>query len=190
MSSANAIWRSCSTCKKPIEFQQTYYACSVSTCNRTRHGFCFCSVSCWDAHVPMMRHRESWAEQHTAPTREAWEREQQTEQAPHKASRATAVHAEAAGSSQDVLIVVSKLKQYIKQQAAMHTADTVHGVLSGPAMKRIDQAPIDRLIVTNTIPIAGEKAASDKIVVLSVARLLAQAIRSIHEETSVSKLFV
>ncbi len=57
-------------------------------------------------------------------------------------------------------------------------------------MKRIEAAPIDRLIVTNTIPITGEKAASEKIVVLSVARLLAQAIRSIHEETSVSKLFV
>jgi len=39
MSSANAIWRSCSTCKKPIEFQQTYYVCSVSTCNRKRNGF-------------------------------------------------------------------------------------------------------------------------------------------------------
>ena len=71
-------------------------------------------------------------------------------------------------------------------------ASAVHGVLSGPAMKRIDDAPIDRLIVTNTIPLTEDKArtASEKIVVLSVARLLAQAIRSIHEETSVSKLFV
>ena len=66
----------------------------------------------------------------------------------------------------------------------------MHGVLSGPAMKRIEASPIDKLVVTNTIPLAGEKAACEKIVVLSVARLLAQAIRSIHEETSVSKLFV
>ena len=49
-------------------------------------------------------------------------------------------------------------------------------------------SPIDKLVVTNTIPPTG--VASDKVVVLSVARLLAQAIRSIHEETSVSKLFV
>jgi ribose-phosphate pyrophosphokinase len=69
-------------------------------------------------------------------------------------------------------------------------ASAVHGVLSGPAFERIDAAPIDRLIVTNTIPLKAEGAASGKIVVLSVARLLAQAIRSIHEETSVSKLFV
>jgi ribose-phosphate pyrophosphokinase len=69
-------------------------------------------------------------------------------------------------------------------------ASAVHGVLSGPAMKRIEAAPIDRLVVTNTVPLGPEKAACEKVVVLSVARLLAQAIRSIHEETSVSKLFV
>jgi ribose-phosphate pyrophosphokinase len=81
--------------------------------------------------------------------------------------------------------------QALKDNGASRVlASAVHGVLSGPALKRIDAAPIDRLVVTNTIPIAGEKAACEKIVVLSVARLLAQAIRSIHEETSVSKLFV
>ncbi len=69
-------------------------------------------------------------------------------------------------------------------------ASAVHGVLSGPAIRRIEAAPLDRLIVTNTIPLNGERAACNKIVVLSVARLLAQAIKSIHEETSVSKLFV
>jgi ribose-phosphate pyrophosphokinase len=69
-------------------------------------------------------------------------------------------------------------------------ASAVHGVLSGPAVQRIAAAPIDRLIVTNTIPMTAEKSSCDKVVVLSVARLLAQAIRSIHEETSVSKLFV
>ncbi len=69
-------------------------------------------------------------------------------------------------------------------------ACAVHGVLSGPAIERIEKSPIDRLIVTNTIPLSGEKARSSKIVVLSVARLLGQAIKSIHEETSVSSLFV
>ena len=69
-------------------------------------------------------------------------------------------------------------------------ACAVHGVLSGPAIKRIETSPLDRMIVTNTIGLNGSRAACEKIVVLSVARLLAQAIRSIHEETSVSKLFV
>jgi len=68
-------------------------------------------------------------------------------------------------------------------------ACAVHGVLSGPAIERIEKSPIDKMIVTNTIP-QSDKAASEKIKVLSVARLLGQAIKSIHEETSVSSLFV
>jgi ribose-phosphate pyrophosphokinase len=69
-------------------------------------------------------------------------------------------------------------------------ACAVHGVLSGPAIDRIEKSPIDKLIVTNTIPLSPVSAACSKIVVLSVARLLGQAIKSIHEETSVSSLFV
>jgi ribose-phosphate pyrophosphokinase len=69
-------------------------------------------------------------------------------------------------------------------------ACAVHGVLSGPALERIENSPIDQLIVTNTIPLRGDAQNCRKIVVLSVARLLGQAIRSIHEETSVSSLFV
>ena len=69
-------------------------------------------------------------------------------------------------------------------------ACAVHGVLSGPAIERIEHSPVDQLIVTNTIPLRGEAQNCRKIVVLSVARLLGQAIRSIHEETSVSSLFV
>jgi ribose-phosphate pyrophosphokinase len=70
-------------------------------------------------------------------------------------------------------------------------ACAVHGVLSGPAIDRLEQAPIDQVIITNTIPLTAERAkACRKIKQLSVARLLGQAIRSIHEETSVSSLFV
>ena len=69
-------------------------------------------------------------------------------------------------------------------------ACAVHGVLSGPAIDRIEKSPIDKLIVTNSIPLTGDKAKCEKIKVLSVARLLGQAIKSIHEETSVSSLFV
>ncbi|HET9467575.1 MAG TPA: ribose-phosphate pyrophosphokinase [Vicinamibacterales bacterium] len=74
--------------------------------------------------------------------------------------------------------------------AARVFACAVHGVLSGPAFDRIDKAPIEKLIVTNTIPLNGERAKNPKIVSLSVAKLLSQAIRSIHEESSVSSLFV
>ena len=74
--------------------------------------------------------------------------------------------------------------------AARIIACAVHGVLSGPAIERIEKSPIDKLIVTNTIPLSAAGVACSKVVVLSVARLLGQAIKSIHEETSVSSLFV
>jgi ribose-phosphate pyrophosphokinase len=70
-------------------------------------------------------------------------------------------------------------------------ACAVHGVLSGPAIERLEAAPIEQVIITNTIPLNSDKArCCKKIKQLSVARLLGQAIRSIHEETSVSSLFV
>ena len=58
------------------------------------------------------------------------------------------------------------------------------------AIERIQKAPIEELIITNTIPLNGERAKSPKVVVLSVANLLSRAILSIHEESSVSSLFV
>lgn len=69
-------WRPCSSCKKPIAFSELYWTCNVSTCNRKRTGLMFCTVSCWDAHVPIMRHRDSWAEEQRSPSREAFAREQ------------------------------------------------------------------------------------------------------------------
>jgi ribose-phosphate pyrophosphokinase len=74
--------------------------------------------------------------------------------------------------------------------AARIIACAVHGVLSSTAIDKIEKSPIDKLIVTNTIPLSAAGQASSKVVVLSVARLLGQAIKSIHEETSVSSLFV
>ena len=69
-------------------------------------------------------------------------------------------------------------------------ACAVHGVLSGTALERIAQSPLEELIVTNTIPLKEARTQSDKLRVLSVAGLLGKAIQSIHEETSVSSLFV
>jgi ribose-phosphate pyrophosphokinase len=68
-------------------------------------------------------------------------------------------------------------------------AAAVHGVLSGPAIARIENSPIEEVIITNTIPLPPEKA-NRKFHVLSVAPLLAEAIRRIHDEESVSTLFV
>src|SRR4030095_4943126 len=69
-------------------------------------------------------------------------------------------------------------------------ACAVHGVLSGPAIDRIEKSPLDQLIVTNSVPLPGDAQSCKKIVVLTVARLLGQAIRNIHEDYSVPSMFV
>jgi len=91
----------------------------------------------------------------------------------------------------DTAGTIQKAATALKDNGAERVlACAVHGVLSGPAIERIEKSPLDQLIVTNTIPLSAEAQACRKIVVLSVARLLGQAIRNIHEETSVSSLFV
>ena len=65
-----------------------------------------------------------------------------------------------------------------------------HPVLSGPAMERIERSDLDELVVTDTIPLRPDARASAKIRVLSVAELLAETIRRIAEEDSVSSLFM
>jgi hypothetical protein len=81
-------WKKCNSCKKPIAYKAIYWVCNVSTCNRKRTGLSFCSVSCWDAHVPGMNHRESWAEERRAPTYEQACREHAESLEPVKRTRA------------------------------------------------------------------------------------------------------
>ncbi len=91
----------------------------------------------------------------------------------------------------DTAGTIQKAATALKEAGAERVlACAVHGVLSGPAIERIEKSPLDQLIVTNSTPLRGEAQNCKKIVVLSVARLLGQAIRNIHEETSVSSLFV
>jgi ribose-phosphate pyrophosphokinase len=63
-------------------------------------------------------------------------------------------------------------------------------VFSGPAIERIEASTIAEVVVTDSIPLNGHSTKCNRIRVLSVAPLLAQAIQSIHEDGSVSALFV
>src|SRR2546425_6924596 len=65
----------------------------------------------------------------------------------------------------------------------------VHAVLSGPAVERIGKSALEEIVVTNSVPVSGEKRAA-RVTVLSVAPLLGEAIRRIHDEESASTLFV
>ncbi len=134
----------CSECKRPIAFSADYYRCSVSTCNRKRTGLFFCSVSCWDAHVPMMRHRDAWAEPVKAPSREQFmaelAEEEKATQMSEEADKRRIVGLSDDGLPKDVLIVVSKLKAYVKARSEMSTSDGAIEVLSAHLRKLCDKA--------------------------------------------------
>ena len=151
-------WLKCSACKNPIPYNATHWVCSVSTCNRKATGYAFCTVSCWDSHVADARHRDAWAVEARAPSKEAWDKEvastpptpaaaprPMSAPAPSsapvvrrvvvgEASPATAAAVEGLklsdATDKDVLIVVSKLKKYIKDRSGFNTSDNVMDLLS------------------------------------------------------------
>ncbi len=85
--------------------------------------------------------------------------------------------------------LLKAVRTLLENGARRVLACCTHAILSGSAVERIEQSPLERLIVTDTVPLTPEKARCPKIEVLSVAWLFAEAIRNIHEETSVSVLF-
>src|SRR5438876_3570891 len=86
---------------------------------------------------------------------------------------------------------LTKVARALKNAGAerIHACFT-HAVLSGQAVKQLDESEIEQIMTTNTIPLRDHACELKKIKVLSIAPLLAKAIKSIHEETSVSSLFV
>jgi ribose-phosphate pyrophosphokinase len=77
----------------------------------------------------------------------------------------------------------------IKDRGAVKVfACATHGVLSGPALERLENSGIDEVVLTDTIPLPESKK-SDKIIQLSIAPLFAEAILRVHSDRSVSSLF-
>jgi ribose-phosphate pyrophosphokinase len=86
--------------------------------------------------------------------------------------------------------LVKTAEALLKEGATQVHAACTHPVLSGPAVERICQSQIREVIVTDSVPLSEAARKVAKIKVLSVADLLARGIRSIHEETSISELFI
>ncbi len=86
--------------------------------------------------------------------------------------------------------LVKGVEALLEQGAKSVTACATHAVLSESAVERIGASPLVELVVTDSIPLSEQAAASPKIRVLSVASLLARAIQSIHEGGSISTLFI
>ena len=174
------VWMMCSACRKPIRFGGTHWVCSVSTCNRDRTRLVFCSVACWDSHVATLRHRDAWAVEARAPSRQETRDERdgpaRVQPAPAAAPRPPApaaappppapvarasmaaapapapsgggsVTAHAGGPAlsnhyahDDVLVVVSKVKKYIRDRSGMNTSDAVAEALGAHVRKVCDDA--------------------------------------------------
>jgi ribose-phosphate pyrophosphokinase len=86
--------------------------------------------------------------------------------------------------------LVKTAEALIKHGATKVFAACTHPVFSGPAADRIMQSEIEEVVVTDSVPLNGNAKKLPKITVLSVAELLARGIQSIHEETSISELFI
>ncbi|MCB0404007.1 MAG: hypothetical protein KDD51_04425 [Bdellovibrionales bacterium] len=144
-----SVWKKCSTCKKEIPFRSKYWACNVSTCNVKRKSFAFCSVECWDAHIPVMNHRSAWSEEKMAPSREEWARvlAEPTEGKVSLPKGERKMEQPSAPNSDEILVVASKLKAYIRDRSGMNTSkDTLEALsdmIRNAADNAIDKARTD-----------------------------------------------
>jgi histone H3/H4 len=111
------VWKNCSTCKKPIYMGSKYYVCSVSTCNGQRTGYVFCSMQCFESHLPGARHRDAGAIEKSAPRLIV------------AGAQTTQVSSKPA-IPKEVLIIASRLKEYIQARADYNTSASVMDVLS------------------------------------------------------------
>ncbi|MDX1648997.1 MAG: hypothetical protein R3263_04005 [Myxococcota bacterium] len=150
-----AVWRRCSACKGPIPLGATYWACNVSTCNRKRTALAFCSVSCWEVHLPSANHREAWAVERTAPRTPDPEPSGSGEGGGRGTARSGDGREAGGGrrrivrssepsrqdaASREVLIVASRLKDYVRAAGGMNTSDGVLEPLSDIVRRVCDEA--------------------------------------------------
>lgn len=127
-------WRNCGVCKKEISLGKTYQKCSISTCRKN----VFCSVDCWSIHDSVMGHKSAYAEEETAPSSV----ENHSSDQPRRRIVVSGKPSSPVNSDlpQDVLIVVSKLKNYVKAKSSMNTSGDVADELSKYVRILVNQA--------------------------------------------------
>ncbi len=143
MSTTSAQWKLCSSCKKPIAFNHAYYECSVSTCTGDRTGYVFCTVACWERHLPGARHRDAGAVEKRSPNSAS---SSSATQAPRRiivnppATISNSTSKQSTSMDSEVLVVVSKMKTYINEKSDMNTAGDVADLLSDKIRRLCDEA--------------------------------------------------
>jgi hypothetical protein len=133
-------WKKCSACKKEILLKSRYYQCSVSTCNGLRTGLVFCSVPCFERHLPGARHKDAAAIESFAPATPSPEPGPVKRIIPAQTNSTAATLSSSAVTEGEILVVVSKLKKYILDRSGMNTSQSVMDVLSSRLRKLCDQA--------------------------------------------------
>ena len=134
-------WRRCSACKKPIALGAVYWTCNVSTCNQKRTALCFCSVSCWEVHLPGANHREAWAVEKRAPkTPDGGGAVASAGAGGVRRLVRSAAPPAPAPAPEEVLIVASRLKEYVRLRSGYNTSDRVLEPLSEIVRRIVDQA--------------------------------------------------
>lgn len=139
-------WKKCSICKTSIPYNSKYYVCSVSTCNSLRTGYKFCSVNCFDQHIPGARHKSAGAIEERSP------KGPQPEASPKGRKIIPKQKLSAPSNRQiskggEVLVIASRLKDFINEQSEFNTSASVMAVISDHlrhiAMQAIDNARAD-----------------------------------------------
>ncbi len=131
-------WRKCNSCKKNIAYGTKHYVCSVSTCNGQRTGYVFCSVSCFEVHLPAARHKDAAAIEQFSPRSEP---SRKIISAPGAATASTSNFGGAKTAiPRDILIIASRLKEYILARGDMNTSAGVMEVLSEQVRRVCDKA--------------------------------------------------
>lgn len=127
------VWRKCSSCKKPLGYGVEYFVCSVSTCNGQRTGYVFCSMNCFERHLPGARHRDAGAIRKTSPASAEPSPEGTPGRSPQRIiarSAPTPSTSTAQSVPREVLIVASRLKEYVSARSEFNTSAAVMDVLS------------------------------------------------------------
>ncbi len=132
------VWRKCSSCKRDILLNSPYYVCSVSTCQGRVTNYVFCSVNCWDAHLPIERHRGDSAgaiERRAPSTPDAAAEPKKIIPGQQKAAGPTGT-----ASEDDMLVVVTKVRKYIADKSGMNTSASAYEKLSDKIRNLCDGA--------------------------------------------------
>ncbi len=150
---SEVVWRKCSSCKKGIPVQSTYYVCSVSSCSRKSAPVQFCTFDCWSVHNEVYNHRNAAAIEERAPGSPDPAVESPAPQTVTRTAKSTTlstpmpVAVKNDDVQTDILVVVSKVKKYIQDRSELNTAG--------------DVAPALTKLITRVCDVAAANAVAD-----------------------------